>query len=341
MSVETCNTLRCRHRNYTDFLARCDVCYSLCFPCLLAHLNQHAGVTHAICENWLDTAAISLSLRSGFQHYHWNFSSADIAASFFSHYEGRIDSIRIKNPSSESTALCTVLIQFDHIKRISVTGLELQSDAAHRAFAAWIRCQTRLSRLSLSYSRFTGRAFSYLSTGLSSNFLHELTLSSVSLPDGCMGELVRRVLDKGSLQKLSLRGMKLSESDLAAIGRVEEQQSLKVLKLTELSILGGNHLPEFLEKLKGLETLEMVDRAGKTLQSVGWSLARCPRLRKLALFSHHPYRLLFLPFILPSLPHLRLLTLHESTLQVEFSPAFLDSLTSLLLSFPRNINGEV
>jgi hypothetical protein len=142
------------------------------------------------------------------------------------------------------------------------------------------------------------------------------------------------VLDKDCLHKLSLKGMKLSTCDLGAFGKIEEQYSLKVLKLAELTLLGENLLPEFLGRLRKLESLGVVDRTGKMIQSIGLSIGRLQNLRKLSLFTHHPQRLSFLPFLLPSLPHLRFLALHDSTLQVDFTPAFLTALSSIT-------NGEV
>jgi hypothetical protein len=75
---------------------------------------------------------------------------------------------------------------------------------------------------------------------------------------------------------------------------------LKVLKLAELTVLGENLLPEFLGRLRKLESC--VDRTGQMIQSIGLSIGRLQNLRKLSLFTHHPQRFSFLPPCLPPRP---------------------------------------
>lgn len=330
MTLETDNTLRCRHRDYSDFLTRCETCYSLCFSCLVTHLKSHGSVVHVIYKDLMDAASIVVSVRQGMQSWKLNFASVEVATAFFSHYEGLIDAIRIKTAGIEPVSLCTALIKFDHIRQISATGFKLQAEEACRAFAAWLRSQSRLHRVSLYDVGFTGRAFGYLSPGLCSENLLELTLSKVNLPDGNTGELVRRVLEKGVIQKLSLREMILNAWDTEVLGRLRDQKSLVTLKLVQCSFLGVDHLSEWLPKLQLLKCLRVIDSSGKTLHSIGTLLSSLSRLRDLSLFTHRPQRLSFLPLILPSLPHLRVLTLLNYQLEVLLTTEFLDTVMAIL-----------
>ena len=196
----------------------------------------------------------------------------------------------------------------------------------NKTFAAWVRGQKRLERFGLASSKFCGRSACYLPPNICSDRLIDVTLSSVSLPEGSLGEIVRRILDKGQIRRLSLSSLNLGDLDAVAFGKIAVQRSLKKLKISDLTCLGMNKLPVFLSKLVILRSVTVADHHGHMLSSIFFAIPNIPRMRKLKIYCENPHKLSFLPLILPCMPHLEVLKLRQAAMWVDMSVDMLEIL---------------
>ena len=122
-ALEECCThaLRCRHREYSDFLTKCEGYYSFCFSCLRDHLQKHFVCPHSISKNYLEPATISLSIGVSARRWHLSFSTSLAFTQFFSQFDLEIDGIHIKDAGRDPASVCMSLIKYDKCRAITAT----------------------------------------------------------------------------------------------------------------------------------------------------------------------------------------------------------------------------
>ena len=233
------------------------------------------------------------------------FSSPAIYGKFMGELEGKIRIVKILAGKSDSAVLFGPLIKFDTCAEIAIGEVELTKEANARFLAAWIRSQKHLLRFSLLRTKLIHGAFSYLPPALLTHRIRELTLSDVLFPDSSLGELVRRVLNQGSIERLSLGYMKLGHSDWQNMSQIAPQVSLKFLEFSYLSFLPNTNLSTFTCKLATVSTVQIYTNSSSSLRVIAFSLPALKQLRELQMTCEKKEEVGFLALIVPALPHLR------------------------------------
>lgn len=269
--------------------------------------------------------AIELAVAYGKRVRHWNltFSNCRIFAEFFNRLTCDVESVSLVATRKDSAPLCTSLLKFDHCRTITAAEVELSTDEGVRGFGAWIRCQKRLLRLAISRMKFSSAAFAYLPPAVESETITELSLADVHFPEGGLGEVIRRVLDKGRIRKLTLTCMKLGELDAATLARTQPQQSLEAMELCCISFFVRCQLGQFVSRLRALQKLRIRGQSGSTFEAFAYSLPNLPLLEMLCIDCEDYTKLRFLPLILPAMPQLKELVVNKASLP-------LDSLTKAM-----------
>lgn len=302
-------SLRCPHRNFKDFVVHCQSCCFLCHCCVVKHLNEHTKCKHAICEDVVETGVITVEIlvKDQGRWKMWNlaFSSSVIYAKFMEELEGKIKIVNIFAGKSDAAVIFCPLIKFDVCAEIAIGEVELSKEANARFLAAWIRSQKHLIRFSLHRTKLLHGAFSYLPPAVLSHRLREFSLSDVLFPEGGLGELLRRVLNQGSIERLSLGYIKFGQTDLQTLTQIRLQTSLKFLDFSYLSFLPNTSLSSFTEKLATVSTVQIYTHSCSSLRVIAFSLPALKRLRELRITCEKKEELSFLSLVLPALPHLR------------------------------------
>lgn len=280
----------------------------MCHGCVVKHLNEHVKCKHAICEDVVETGVMAMELlvKDEERWKMWNlaFSSPTIYGKFMGELDGKVKFVNILAGKSEAAVTFGPLIKFDNCAEIAIGEVELSKEANARFLAAWIRSQKQLIRFSLHRTKLLHGAFSYLPPAVLSHRLREFSLSDVLFPEGGLGELVRRVLNQGSIERLSLGYIKFGQADLHHLAQISTQTSLKSLDFAYLSFLPHTSLSAFTSKLATVSTVQIDTNSCSSLRVIAFSLPPLKRLREL-IMTCEKEEVSFLALVIPALPHLR------------------------------------
>lgn len=311
--------LRCPHRNYSDYLCHCETSSCLCQHCLVLHLNYHENCKHAICQDVKETLDVNVEIlvRDGERWKMWKltFSSVTLYAKFIEKVDIRVKIVNIVVGRNDSTSLFRPLMRFDNCSEISISDLKTDKEANIRFLAAWLHSQKHLLRLAFTQTKLPQCAFNYILPAVTPHRIRELTLSGVIFPEGGLGKLVRRVLNLGALQMLSLRYLDVSAADMHHFSRTLHQISLKEIEFCDVRVDRKAALSGFTSRLATVHTVHIESQSSACMKAIVLGLPGLQQLRKLTMICRKEEKIDYLPLILPALPHLRECSFNGNAMQ--------------------------